>query len=166
MNMSRKTLFIVLGTVTILLMVFAVVGKKKGWLRKGKAEEVTVVKSKLSTITEKVSASGKIFPVTEVKISPQVSGEIINIYFEEGDTVKKGDLILRINPNIYQSLLLQAEASLNQTKANLANSKARLLQITAQFENAKLTFERNKKLHEKQAISQAEYDNAVAAFKT
>jgi HlyD family secretion protein len=165
MNTSRKTLFIVLGIVTVLLLVFAVIGKKKGWLRKGKAEEVTVVKAKPADITEKVSASGKIFPVTEVKISPQVSGEIINIYFEEGDTVKKGDLVLRINPNIYQSLLLQAEASLNQTKASLANSKARLLQITAQYDNAKLTFERNKKLHEKQAISQAEYDNAVAAYK-
>jgi len=166
MNFSKKTLFIVLGIVTVLLLVFAVVGKKKGWLRKGKAEEVTVVKAKLADITEKVSASGKIFPVTEVKISPQVSGEIIKIYFEEGDTVKQGDLVLRINPNIYQSLLLQAEASLNQAKANLANSKARLLQMNAQFDNAKLTFERNKKLYEKQAISQAEYDNAVAAFKT
>jgi HlyD family secretion protein len=166
MNFSRKTLFIILGIVTVLLLVFAVVGKKKGWLREGNVQEVTAVAAKRTSIVEKVSASGKIFPVTEVKISPQVSGEIIKIYFEEGDTVKKGDLVLRINPNIYQSLLLQAEASLNQTKANLANAKARLLQITAQYENAKLTFDRNKILFEKKAISQAEYDNAVAAFKT
>lgn len=166
MNISRKNLFITLGITTVLLIVFAVVGKKQGWLRKGKAEEVTVVDAKKLSITEKVSASGKIFPVTEVKISPQVSGEVIDIFFEEGDSVKQGDLILRIDPNIYKSLLLQSEAALNQSKANLANAKARLAQITAQYENAKITFERNKKLIEKQAISQAEYDNAVAAFKT
>lgn len=166
MNISRQKLFLILGIVTVLLVIFAVVGKKQGWLRKGKAEEVTVVASKRLSITEKVSASGKIFPVTEVKISPQVSGEVIEIFFEEGDSVKKGDLILRIDPNIYKALLLQSEAALNQARANLANAKARLAQIAAQFENAKITFERNKKLIEKLAISQAEYDNAVAAFKT
>lgn len=165
MNISKQKLFVILGITTVLLIVFAVVAKKQGWLRKGKAEEVTVVKTKKTSITEKVSASGKIFPVTEVKISPQVSGEIIEIFFEEGDTVKKGDLVLRIDPNIYRSLLLQSEAGLNQAKANLANSKARLAQISAQFDNAQLTFERNKKLFEKLAISQAEYENAVAAFK-
>lgn len=165
MNISRPKLFTLLGIATVVLVILAVVGKQKGWLRKGKAEEITVTNSKKISITEKVSASGKIFPVTEVKISPQVSGEIVNIYFEEGDTVKKGDLILRIDPNIYKSLLLQSEASLNQAKANLANAKARLSQIAAQYENAKLTFDRNKKLIEKLAISQAEFDNAVAAFK-
>jgi HlyD family secretion protein len=166
MNFSNKKLFILLGVAVVVLLIFAIIAKKMGWLRQGSVQEVTAVRAKRTTIVEKVSASGKIFPVTEVKISPQVSGEIIKIYFEEGDTVKKGDLILRINPNIYQSLLLQAEASLNQAKASLANAKARLMQINAQYENAKLTFERNKTLYERQAISQAEYDNAVAAFKT
>lgn len=165
MEKNRKKLMIILGVAVALLMVIAIVAKKQGWLNNGSAEEVTAENVNTVTIIEKVSASGKIFPVTEVKISPQVSGEIIAINFEEGDSVKKNDLILRINPNIYESQLLQAQASLNQAKASLANAKARLFQITAQFENAQLTFDRNKKLFEKQAISQAEYDNAVAAFK-
>lgn len=165
MDTNRKRLFIIVGIVTVLLIVTAIVAKKQGWLNNGSIEEITAENVKTVTIVEKVSASGKIFPVTEVKISPQVSGEIISINFIEGDSVKKNDLILRINPNIYQSQLLQAEAALNQAKASLANAKARLFQIEGQFENARLTFERNKKLHEKQAISQAEFDNAVAAFK-
>lgn len=166
MNRSRKQLLIILAAIVAILITLSIIARQKGWVHNNPVHKVTTTTVRRMTIIEKVTASGKIFPITEIKISPQVSGEIIDIYFEEGDTVKKGDLILRINPNIYQSLLLQAEATLNQAKANLANAKARLSQIAAQYENAKLTYERNKYLYEKQAISQAEYDNATAAFKT
>ncbi len=162
--MSRKTLFIILVTLTVLLLVVAVVGKKKGWVGGSVATEVVVTEVLRTTILEKVSASGKIFPETEVKISPDVSGEIIDLRFLEGDSVKKGELILKINPNIYESILLRAEATLNQSRANLANSKARLFQIKSQYDNAKLTFERNQKLFEQKVLSQAEYDNALMAF--
>jgi len=163
--MSRKTLILLIAAV-VALLTMAVVGKKKGWIGKGEVTEVTVEKVSRHTIEETVSASGKIFPETEVKISPDVSGEIIDIFFEEGDSVKKGDLLLTIRPDIYQSIVEQAEAALNQAKAALANSKARQSQMKAQYENARLSFERNTKLYEQKVLSQADYDNAVAAFKT
>lgn len=155
-----------LAVVVALLAAGGIAAKKKGWIGSGNVTEVTVEKAGRHTIEETVSASGKIFPETEVKISPDVSGEIIDIFFEEGDSVKRGDLLFIIRPDIYQSLLEQAEAMVNQSKASLANASARLIQVQAQFENAKATFDRNKKLYEEKVLSQADYDNAVAAFKS
>lgn len=165
MNFFRNKLYVGLIIVTVIIIAAMLLSKKMGWLNNKSLKEITTIKAERVSITEKVSASGKIFPVTEVKISPQVSGEIMDILFEEGDTVKKGNLILQIDPNIYRSVLSQSEASLNQAKANLANTKARLFQIQAQYENAQITFERNQKLFEKKAISAAEHDNAIASFK-
>jgi len=161
---SWKTILL-LTAIVALLVTAAVVAKKKGWIGSGSTTEVTVEKTGRHTIEETVSASGKIFPETEVKISPDVSGEIIDLFFEEGDSVKKGDLLLTIRPDIYQSIVEQAEAAVNQTKATLANANARLIQVQAQFDNAKTTFERNTKLYSEKVLAQADYDNAVAAFK-
>lgn len=161
---SWKTILL-LTAIVVLLVTAAVVAKKKGWIGSGSTTEVTVEKTGRHTIEETVSASGKIFPETEVKISPDVSGEIIDLFFDEGDSVKKGDLLLTIRPDIYQSIVEQAEAAVNQTKATLANANARLIQVQAQFDNAKTTFERNTKLYSEKVLAQADYDNAVAAFK-
>ncbi len=163
--MNRNLLIALIAAVVVLIAV-AVVGKKKGWIGSGDATEVTVEKVGRHTIEETVSASGKIFPETEVKISPDVSGEIIDIYFEEGDSVKNGDLLLTIRPDIYQSIVEQAQAALNQSKAAVANAKARQAQMQAQFQNAKFSYDRNVKLYEQKVLSQADYDNAVAAFKS
>lgn len=164
--MSNRKLFTYLGIIIVVVVVFLLIGKKAGWIGKDTALEVTTAIAELNNITETVSASGKIFPAVEVKISPDVSGEIIELNVAEGDSVKEGDLIVRIRPDIYQSIYNRGEATLNQAKANLASAQARLTQIEAQFINAELTFKRNQQLFDKGVLSQAEYDNAVAAYKT
>lgn len=164
MSFSRILIYLVVGLVVLLLL--SVVGKKAGWWGKSSAVEVSVKTIERRNIMETVSASGKIYPALEVKISPDVSGEIIDILAEEGDSVTEGQLLIKIRPDIYISLLNRAEATLNQSKANLANSEARLLQIEAQFENAKVTFQRNEKLWQQKVISEADYLNALSAFKT
>lgn len=164
MSFSRTLIYLVVGV--FLLIIVAVVGKKAGWWGQSSAVEVTVKTIERRTIVETVSASGKIYPALEVKLSPDVSGEIIDILAQEGDSVTEGDLIIKIRPDIYLSLQNRAEASLNQSKANLANSEARLVQTQAQFDNAKITFERNEKLWREKVISEADYLNALASFKT
>lgn len=146
------------------LIILLIVGRQSGWIGSEAQARVTVEEVEKRTIVEIVSASGKIQPVIEVKISPDVSGEIVELNVEEGEFVKKGDLLVRINPDLYESALDRIEASLNTTKANLANSKARQAQAEAQFINAKANYERNKSLFEQDAISQAEYDAAESQY--
>ncbi|GIV34273.1 MAG: RND transporter [Chitinophagales bacterium] len=162
--LSWKTLTVLVLAVVVLI-VLTIVGVRKGWIGKGGKIEVVAEKVARHTIVETVSASGKIFPETEVKISPDVSGEITVIYYQEGDSVSKGNLLLEIRPDIYQSVVEQAEAALNQARASLATAKARLAQVEAQFENAQNAFNRNEQLYRQKVISQMDYDNAVAAFK-
>ena len=125
---------------------------------------VTVEKASKGTIIETVSANGKIQPEVEVKLSPDVSGEIVELPVKEGALVKKGDLLIKIRPDQYVSNMERMEASLNTSKANLSNSKARLEQVKAQFENAESSFKRSKKLFDQGAISQADFDAARAAY--
>ncbi|MFW5757049.1 MAG: efflux RND transporter periplasmic adaptor subunit [Bacteroidota bacterium] len=146
------------------LIIIVIVARQAGWIEKKNAIKVTVEKVERRNIIEIVNSSGKIQPVTEVKISPDVSGEIIEILMEEGDFVEKGDLLVRINPDIYESALDRVEASLNTSRANLANSKARKAQAEAQFINAEASFKRNEKLFEQDAISQSEFDAARSQF--
>jgi len=126
--------------------------------------KVTTEKAERRTIIETVSANGKIQPEVEVKISPDVSGEIVELPIKEGDQVKKGDLLVKIRPDTYQSNLERMEASLNTSRANLSNTKARLAQVKAQFVNAENSYKRNKKLFDQGAISQADFDLATAAY--
>ncbi|MBI3500486.1 MAG: efflux RND transporter periplasmic adaptor subunit [Bacteroidetes bacterium] len=130
------------------------------------ATEVTIEKVQRRTIVETVSANGKIQPEVELKISSDVSGEIVELNIKEGDHVEKGDIVAKIKPNTYQSALDRAQASMNTMQANLANSKAQLTQIKAQFANAEATFERNKKLFDQGAISQADFLNAKSSYET
>jgi HlyD family secretion protein len=109
-------------------------------------------------IMETVTGSGKIQPEKEVKISSDVSGEIIELPVKEGQQVKKGDLLVKINPDLYQSGLKRAKASLQNAQANLSQSEARLI-------SAKQDFERNKQLFAKGIISKADYDKAETNYK-
>jgi HlyD family secretion protein len=158
--MKKKKLYILLASIFVIVLIIALAKGGKG----GRLHQVTIEKSELRTITEVVSANGKIQPENEVKISSDVSGEIIEISVKEGDKVKKGQLLVRIRPDTYQSASERANAALNGTKANLAQAKARLAQAKAQFLTNELNFTRNKKLYEQQAISQAEFDNIQSLY--
>lgn len=158
--MTKKKKIIILVSAIVLLLIIALV---KGGSSKV-ATEVSTEKASLRTIIETVAASGKIQPETEVVISSDVSGEIIEMAVREGDQVKTGDLLLKINPDLVESALSRAEAALNTSRANLAGSKARLAQSEAQLVNAKASFDRNKKLYDDQVISQSEFDNATSSY--
>jgi len=126
--------------------------------------KVTIDTTATRNIIETVSASGKIQPETEVKIASDVSGEIVELYVEEGDSVKKGQLLIEINPDVYQSEFERMQATLSQTKANLASAEARKAQQDAQLLQAQLTYDMNKKLHDKKAISDNEWNQINTNF--
>jgi len=160
MKKRTKILLIIVGA----LIALGIIGKMAGWFGKKPGVEVAVEKAELRNITEMVSANGKIQPEVEVKISADVSGEIVELHVKEGQKVQKGQHLLTINPDLIQSAADRVAAALNQTKANLANAKARENQAKANFVNAEQSFNRSKKLREQQAISAADYDAAVAQF--
>jgi HlyD family secretion protein len=118
----------------------------------------------LHTITETVTASGKIYPETEVKLSPEVSGEIIELTIKEGDSVRKGQLLVRINPNIYGSVVNQAEAQVEETRARVNNAREIAAQSKAQYEQASANYNRNKKLYAEKVISAMEFEQAEAQY--
>lgn len=161
---SNKLLYILIVSV-VLLIIIAVIGKKAGWIGKQKEIEVELGKVDKETIIEKVSASGTVQPVTEVKLSPDVSGEIIELNIEEGDSVTQGEELLKLRPDNYISVLERTKANLNQQKANLADAKARLARSQAQYDRAKYEFERSQQLKEENVISDADYQLAEANFK-
>ena len=151
MNKTFKILVIVV----LALVVLAIVGKKMEWFGKSDMIQVITEKVEQRQIIETVAANGKIQPEVEVKISPDVSGEITELLVKEGEKVKKGDLLAKVNPDIYLSNVDRVTASLNTSKANLANSKARFIEAEA-------TFKRNKKLWEEGVISDAEFEGISA----
>lgn len=158
---SKKKKYLIWGGVAIIIIVLIVVASQK----KGSGElKVTTELAKGRTIVESVSANGKIQPEVDVKISPYISGEVVELYVKEGEEVTKGDLLAKIDPEIYISNFERTEASLQMQKANLANSKARKAQAKAQFVKAEEDFKRNKKLFEQQVISQSDFDGATSAF--
>jgi HlyD family secretion protein len=160
---NNKTIFIIAGIVVVLIA-FLAIGKSKGWIGGKKLNKVEIAEVKNTTIVERVSASGKIQPVDEVSISSEVSGEVREITIEEGDSVKRGELLVRIRPDNLQSALDRTVANLNSQRANLALTKARMAQSKAQFLRAKQDYERNKKLFENKVISAAEWNGFEATF--
>ncbi|HDJ34427.1 MAG TPA: efflux RND transporter periplasmic adaptor subunit [Bacteroidetes bacterium] len=148
--------YILIGV--ILLLILAVVGKSLGWFGREYRLKVAVEKAERRTVVELITANGKIQPETEVKISPEISGEIVELPVKEGDEVKAGDLLVKINPDIYISARDQAMAQLNTAKARLAQSEAQLLQ-------SELAFKRNRQLFEQNAISQADFESTEASYK-
>jgi HlyD family secretion protein len=154
----KKIIWIIIAGVVFLV---AVMMLKNGG---NKAVKVATEKAMKRNVVESVSANGKIQPEVEVKISSDVSGEIVELLVKEGDQVKKGDLLCRINPLIYESNSSRMVATLNGAKANLSNAKARLEQIKAAFANSEASFQRNEKLFKQGAISQADFDAAKASY--
>ncbi len=162
--MKKNTKIIIFSIAGIIVLLFIL--KSTGVFGTSDGIKVSVEKVEKRTITEIITANGRIQPETEVKISSDVSGEIVELLVKEGDEVKEGDLLLKIRPDIYQSNLDRMSASLNSTRANLSNSKARLAQSEAQFQQAKLSHNRNKSLFDQKAISESEYEQAYANFLT
>jgi HlyD family secretion protein len=156
--MKNKKILPYAIAVVVLAIVLLVVGKKMGWFGKEFTISVATEKVKGSTLTEFITANGKIQPETEVKISPDVSGEVIELYVEEGDEVIAGDLLCVIKPEMYVSALNRAEAALN-------SSKARMAQAEAQQIERELAYNRAKQLFDKNTIPVSEFETAQAAFK-
>lgn len=158
--MKKKTLWWIVGGCVVLLIILIAVVKT----RKDTGTKVAVEKTARHTITESVTASGKIYPETEVKISPEVSGEIIELHMQEGDSVSKGELLVRINPAIYSSMVNQAEATVEETRARVSNSREIVQQSRAQYEQALNNYNRNKKLYQDKVISAMEFEQAEASY--
>ncbi|WP_430613998.1 efflux RND transporter periplasmic adaptor subunit [Flavobacterium sp. JP2137] len=155
--MKKRTKYILI-TGIILAILLVVTGYMTDFFgSKNQLKEVETLRLQKNAITQTVSATGKIQPEIEVKISPEVSGEIIDLPVKEGQVVKKGDLLVRINPDLYES-------GVDRMVASLSNSKAGLSQAEAQLKEAKSNFDRNKTLFEKGVISKSEWDKVVAAF--
>ena len=126
--------------------------------------EIYIEKSAIRDIIEVVSATGKIQPETELKISSDVSGEITEMLVKEGDQIKKGDLLCRIRPDLYVSAFDRVNATVNTTKANLKTAQAQLEQAKASMANSEAVYNRNKKLLEQNAISQQDFDAVRAQY--
>lgn len=155
--MSKKTIYILIGATVAIIGLLIILSKSGviGNKDKGKSVEITNVTA--TTIVETVSATGKIQPEIEVKISSEVSGEIIALNVIEGQVVKKGDLLVKINPDLYTS-------GYNRTLSNLSGTKAGLSQADASFKEAKANYDRNKTLFDKGIISKSDWDKTVASF--
>ena len=160
---NNRLLFILLGLVVVLIAGYTV-AKKQGWIGKATGVEVLVAKAGPMNIVEKVSASGKVQPETEVKISPDVSGEIIELYVQEGDSVRKGQLLLRIRPDNYQAQVNVQSAQVGTQRANVGQAQARLQQLMASAKQTELTYRRNASLYKQKVISQADYEASQAAY--
>ncbi|MPM29084.1 Macrolide export protein MacA [bioreactor metagenome] len=152
MSINKKlkwVIFIIIGLIIVLIVISSLKGKK--------ATTVTTETIVKKDIVEVIPANGKIKPVVEVKISPDVSGEIVELNVKEGDRVKKGQLIIKIKQDVYLSMRDRAEASLNATRAQYTQQKASLNQI-------ELAYKRNKLLYEQKAISEADYENFLSQY--
>ena len=155
--MKNKKILKILVPAVILLLIFAVVGKKAGWFGKAATVKVAVENAEMRTIVETITANGKIQPEKEVKITPDVSGEIVELTVREGDHVEKGQLLLRIKPDIYIS---QKDRSM----AAISSARARLAQAEAQYIQAELSYKRTKQLYDEQTISKSEFEQAEASY--
>jgi HlyD family secretion protein len=162
-NKSNKLLYWGIG-VTVFLILFLLIGKSMGWIGKSKELEVDLAKAKRVSITEKVSASGTVQPVIEVKIAPEVSGEIIELNVEDGDSVFFGKTLVKIRPDVLKSQLERNEASLSQQRANLEASKSALQVSQANFAKAEADYKRQEKLWDQKVISEADWQTAVQSY--
>ncbi len=160
---SNKLLYWGIGAV-VFLIIFLVIGKSMGWIGKTKEMEVELAKAKKTSITEKVSASGTVQPVIEVKIAPEVSGEIIELNVEDGDSVKLGESLVKIRPDVLRSQLERQEASLSQMRAQVESSKGSLQVAEANFAKAEADYNRQEKLWNQKVISEADWQAAIQAY--
>jgi HlyD family secretion protein len=162
---SSSRIWWILGGVVLVLVAGLVIAKQVGWIGKVKPTEVEFAKVKKMDIIERVSASGKVQPEVEVKISPDVPGEIIGLYVEEGDSIIKGQLLAKIRPDNYEALLARSQAAVNANKADVERAKASLAQSNAQLIRAKTDYERNQKLLADKVVSEADFQRAEADYR-
>lgn len=160
---SNKLIYILLALV-VLILVAAVVGKQAGFIGKPKTLQVQMADAKKATIVEKVTASGVVQPVTEIKLSPDVAGEIIELNVEEGDYVTEGMILVKIRPDNLQSALERARANLNQQKANLASNIANVARSEAQLLQSKQAYDRAEQLVKQKVISDSDFETAKANY--
>ncbi|MEZ4886198.1 MAG: efflux RND transporter periplasmic adaptor subunit [Chitinophagales bacterium] len=163
---ASKTVSIVFMILIPLIVIGAVIAKKQGFIDKKALIKVATDKAEKHTIIETVSASGKIYPELEIKITPDVSGEVVTLNIQEGDSVKAGQLLAKIDPEAYVSFVDRAEAAVKSAQSTLSNTKARSLQAKVQMDNAQRVYNRNKKLFEEELLSQAEYESAEAQYES
>ena len=162
MNKKTKWLLIGLGVLLVLLIILS----KAGVFGKDEGIKVTSEKTQKRTITEVVNASGKIYPAVEVKISPDISGEITQLTVAEGDTVKKGQLLARIYADVYSIERNQAASGVTQSQAQVGNSQAALEALKAQQDQAQHTYDMQRKLFDEKVISANEFNVADANLKS
>jgi len=155
---KRNILFALGGLILVSVLIYIGKNRSRGEL------EVNVGKVENRTIISTVSANGKIRPEAEVKISADVSGEITELYIEEGDTVKEGQLLLKINPDLYLTSRDRARAGVSSSQSNLKTSQAQLTQAQARLTEQEAAYTRNKQLYTDKVLSQAEYDAAKSAY--
>ena len=160
MGKTTKYILITLGALIVLL----ILAKVTGLIGKPQKTQVATEKAAARDINETVSASGKIKPHVEVKISPEVSGEVVELPIKEGDVVKKGQLLCRIRPDILKSELDRAVASYNTQKASIGNSNQMLKQAEATFNNQSAIYKRDKVLYQNKVLTAAEFDAAQASY--
>jgi len=155
--MSKKTIYILIGSAVVIVVALISLSKAGIIGNIDKGTEVEIATANEITIVETVSATGKIQPEKEVKISSMVSGEIIDLPVKEGQVVKKGDLLVKINPDLYTS-------GYNRTLAGLSGTKAGLSQADASFKEAKANYDRNRILFDKGIISKSDWDRSISTF--
>ncbi len=158
-----KSLKWIIGILIVVIVVFIVL-KATGAIGKDEGTKVTADKAANRTIIETVNASGKVYPEVEVKVSPDISGEIVELNVAEGDTVKKGQVLARIYADIYTSQRDQATAQESQAQAQVGNSQAQLGALKATVDQTTAAYNRQKKLRDDKVISQAEFETAQQAY--
>ncbi len=162
--MNKTLKWVIISLIALIVLLFIL--KKAGVIGKDEGIKVTTEKASKQTIIETVNASGKVYPEVEVKMSPDISGEIVELNVEEGDSVKKGQVLARIYGDIYATQRDQAAAIVSQQQAQAANASASLVALEAQQDQAKKTYTMQKELFDEKVISQNEFNTADAAYKT
>lgn len=167
-----KRLLIFLVVLAVGAIAAAFVAKQQGWIGKKILTKVATEKAQRRIIVETVSGSGKIYPEIEVALAPDASGELTELLVEEGDSVRKGQLLARINPDIYKSMVERADAAVNSARSSQANASGNIDQISAQIgqvevqiANARRLNERNQQLLKDGVISQMEADNSETSLR-
>ena len=162
--MSKKIIWVIVALVAVLLVLVGL--KKGGVIGKEEGIEVTTEKVVTRTIIETVNASGKVYPEVEVKVSPDISGEIVELTVNEGDSVSRGQVLARIYADILSTQKDQASAIVSQQQAQVSNSVAQLGALRANLSQAEANYNRQKKLYEEKVISKLEYEQAEQAYKS
>jgi len=162
--MNKKLIWIIVSLIVIILLI--IVLKKTGVIGKEEGIKVSVEKVSKHTITETVTASGKIYPEIEVKMSSDISGEIVELNVQEGDSVRKGQQLAKIYADIYSNQRNQAAAQVNQQEAMVSNANAQLPGLKASMDAAQAQYDRQKTLLAQKVISQAEFETATTTLRT